>query len=64
MFLREEVDFLFGITIFLTKKFQMSDNEKVLYLNYIDYFEKLTKKRPKNPTIFLFDNMSRQESTL
>ena len=38
------------------EKFQMSDNEKVLYLNYIDYFEKLTKKRPKNPTIFLFDN--------
>lgn len=36
--------------------FQMSDNEKVLYLNYIDYFEKLTKKSPKNPTIFLFDN--------
>lgn len=35
---------------------QMSDNEKVLYLNYIDYFEKLTKKSPKNPTIFLFDN--------
>lgn len=38
------------------ERFQMSDNEKVLYLNYIDYFEKLTKRSPKNPTIFLFDN--------
>lgn len=49
--------FLFWYNYFSDKEsFPMSDTEKVLYLNYIDYFEKLTKKRPKNPTIFLFDN--------
>ena len=49
--------FLFWYNYFSDKEnFPMSDTEKVLYLNYIDYFEKLTKKRAKNPTIFLFDN--------
>ena len=49
--------FLFWYNYFSDKEsFPMSDTEKVLYLNYIDYFEKLTKKRVKNPTIFLFDN--------
>ena len=27
-----------------------------LYPNYIEYFSNLTTKKPKNPTIFLFDN--------
>lgn len=37
-------------------KFPMDPKEKLLYPNYIEYFQKLTTRRPKNPTIFLFDN--------
>lgn len=32
------------------------DIYKELYPNYIEYFSNLTTKKPKNPTIFLFDN--------
>lgn len=32
------------------------DTYKELYPNYIEYFSNLTTKKPKNPTIFLFDN--------
>lgn len=38
------------------EKFKMSDKEKLLYPNYIEYFQKLTSRLPQNPTIFLFDN--------
>ena len=38
------------------KRFQMSEVEKVIYPNYIEYFKKLTNRTPDNPTIFLFDN--------
>lgn len=34
----------------------MSAKEKLLYPNYIEYFQKLTSRQPKHPTIFLFDN--------
>ena len=37
----------------------MSDNEKVLYLNYIDYFEKANKKGPRIQRFFYL-TMSRQ----
>ncbi|RRD31578.1 RNA-directed DNA polymerase [Streptococcus minor] len=36
--------------------FKMSAKEKLLYPNYIEYFQKLTSRQPKHPTIFLFDN--------
>jgi RNA-directed DNA polymerase from retron ec67 len=32
------------------------DIYKELYPNYIEYFSNLTTRKPKNPTIFLFDN--------
>ena len=32
------------------------DIYKELYPNYMEYFSKLTSRKPKNPTIFLFDN--------
>lgn len=38
------------------ENFPMDSNEKILYPNYIDYFQKLTIRKPKNPTMFLFDN--------
>lgn len=37
-------------------KFKMSDEEKILYPNYISYFREQTNRKPKQPTIFLFDN--------
>ncbi|MDL2431888.1 retron Ec67 family RNA-directed DNA polymerase/endonuclease [Streptococcus sp. SC1] len=38
------------------EKFQMDSKEKLLYPNYIEYFQKLTTREPQHPTIFLFDN--------
>ena len=38
------------------EKFQMDSKEKLLYPNYIEYFQKLTTRKPQHPTIFLFDN--------
>ena len=38
------------------EKFQMDSKEKPLYPNYIEYFQKLTTRKPQHPTIFLFDN--------
>ena len=38
------------------EKFQMDSKEKSLYPNYIEYFQKLTTRKPQHPTIFLFDN--------
>ncbi|HEM3540600.1 TPA: RNA-directed DNA polymerase, partial [Streptococcus suis] len=38
------------------KDFPMSDKEKLLYPNYIEYFYNQTSAHPKKPTIFLFDN--------
>ncbi|CEL91236.1 retron Ec67 family RNA-directed DNA polymerase/endonuclease [Streptococcus sanguinis] len=38
------------------EKFQMDSKEKLLYPNYIEYFQKLTTRKPQYPTIFLFDN--------
>lgn len=37
-------------------EFPMDPKEKLLYPNYIEYFQKLTTRKPKSPTIFLFDN--------
>lgn len=37
-------------------KFQLDSKEKLLYPNYIEYFQKLTTRKPQYPTIFLFDN--------
>lgn len=34
----------------------LSDKEKKLYPNYMEYFRSFTKNKPKNCTIFLFDN--------
>ena len=38
------------------EKFQMDSKEKSLYPNYIEYFQKITTRKPQHPTIFLFDN--------
>lgn len=38
------------------KFFALNPEERILYTNYITYFNKLTNKIPNNPTIFLFDN--------
>lgn len=38
------------------EKFQMDSKEKSLYPNYIEYFQKITARKPQHPTIFLFDN--------
>ncbi|WP_270654878.1 retron Ec67 family RNA-directed DNA polymerase/endonuclease [Streptococcus gordonii] len=37
-------------------KFQLDSKEKLLYPNYIEYFQKLTTRKPQYPTLFLFDN--------
>ena len=45
---------------FFNQKFPTkNDGKKIykeLYPNYIEYFSNLTTRKPKNPTIFLFDN--------
>lgn len=49
--------FMFLYNYFSNKKnFQMSNEEKTLYPNYIDFFRNFTSKKANKPTIFLFDN--------
>ena len=49
--------FMFWYNYFSNKeKFPLSNEEKILYPNYIDFFRKFTSKKANNPTIFLFDN--------
>ncbi|WP_311153943.1 retron Ec67 family RNA-directed DNA polymerase/endonuclease [uncultured Streptococcus sp.] len=48
--------FKYWYNYFSDIKYQMNEAIKPFYPNYMEYFSKLASRKPKNPTIFLFDN--------
>ncbi|ORO42095.1 retron Ec67 family RNA-directed DNA polymerase/endonuclease [Streptococcus oralis] len=46
----------FWYSYFSDIKYQTEEAKKLFYPNYMEYFSKFTSRKPKNPTMFLFDN--------